>query len=87
MVPDFTGPAYGGRFFVRRANPDWTMRFFRRKRSNDLPAAGWRANRVLRNRVCVAFAPQGDILYAGPGASRLFDTVQGSAGRIGAALC
>jgi len=27
--------------------------------------------------VCVAFAPQGDVLYAGPGASRLFDTVQG----------
>ena len=26
----------------------------------------------------VAFAPQGGILYAGPGASRLFDTVQGS---------
>src|SRR5262249_4251240 len=41
----------------------------------------------LGSQPCVAFPPQGGILWAGPQGSRLFDTVEGSGGRIGAALC
>src|SRR5215467_7803296 len=77
-VPNFTG-VYGDRFFVRRPNPDWTMRF------SSAEPPGNDAHLRLGSQPCVAFPPQGGILWAGPQGSRLFDTVEGSGGRIGAA--